>query len=260
MSLFVIKLGGASLQNLKTLESVASMVNLIKKSGKRVVIIHGGGPAINDELTKRGITWEFIQGQRHTTPEMMEVIEEVLASKLQKVILTELKNKNLEVKGLSGAKDKILFCTKSQKDLGLVGMIEHINTSAIINILESSPDVVPVIAPIGLGFSGERFNINADWAAAKIAVALKAEKLIFLTDQNGILDARGELIEAANEDLIQELIQSGVIYGGMFTKVSTMMSAVREGVSEVLVMNALEAHSFGTQPLGTRLVDNYSSR
>lgn len=260
MSIVVLKLGGASLQNLETIERVAFMVKELEASGKRPVIIHGGGPAINEELTQRGITWKFIKGQRQTTPEMMEVIEEVLATKVNGIIVDELKKVGVEAIGLSGAKDQILYCTQTNTELQQVGKVEEVQLAPILKSLELSGHMVPVIAPIGLGYQGEKFNINADWAAAKIAVALNAEKLIFLTDQNGILDGEGALIDVASADLIHEMINSGVIHGGMYTKVMTMMMAIDHGVSEVQVMNALLANLYGKESLGTRLVDNYSSK
>lgn len=260
MSIVVIKLGGASLQNLETLERLAFMVKELQSSGVRPVIIHGGGPAINLELTNRGLSWKFIKGQRQTTPEMMVVIEEVLATSVNGLIVDEFKKTGVEAIGLSGAKDKILFCTQTNSELQQVGKVEEVQLGAIQKVLQSSDLTVPVIAPIGLGYEGEKYNINADWAAAKIAVALNAEKLIFLTDQNGILDGEGALIDVASSELIHEMIDSGVIHGGMYTKVMTMMMAIDHGVSEVQVINALLANLYGKETLGTRLVDNYSPK
>ena len=260
MEVVVLKLGGASLQNLKTLESLALMLKDLLQSGVRPVIIHGGGPDINEELTRRGISWAFINGQRQTTPEMMEVIEEVLAKKVNGLIVHELKSSGLKTIGLSGAEDKILFCSQTNAELQQVGKVEVVELSSIKRILENSTDVIPVIAPIGVGYQGEKYNINADWAASKIAVALHATKLIFLTDQNGILDGEGALIDVATAEYIHEMIRTGVIHGGMYTKVLTMMMAIEEGISEVQVLNALLSHQYGRGPLGTRLVDNYSPK
>jgi acetylglutamate kinase len=251
MSTVVVKLGGAALQNPVTLEKLTLMVKQLQCGGSRPVIIHGGGPAINQELTSRGITWTFINGQRQTTAEMMGVIEEVLGTQVNRLIVDALTEAGLSVKGFSGGRDQLFYCTKVSAELGLVGKVEEVN----ISVLKNHPDIIPVIAPIGLGAFGEKYNINADWAAAKLAVALGAEKLIFLTDQNGILDSEGDLVDLATADLIHEMIDSGVIHGGMYTKVVTMMSALDSGVEEVQVMNALAAHQYGQLPLGTRLVE-----
>lgn len=252
MNKVVIKLGGAALQNIETLEKLSLMVKDLILQGMSPVIIHGGGPAINHELTLRGISWKFINGQRQTTPEMMKVIEEVLAIDVNNLIVGELIKFGVHAIGLSGARDQILFCSQIDSELGQVGKVEEINLTAI----HAHPELIPVIAPIGFGAQGEKYNINADWAAAKLAVAMGAQKLIFLTDQNGILNGEGELIEVATSNLIQQMIDSGVIHGGMFTKVMTMISALDQGIGEVHVMNALLAHQYRQQSLGTRLVES----
>lgn len=251
MSTVVIKLGGASLQNHETLGRLGSLVKLIQLEGSTPVIIHGGGPAINQELTARGISWTFINGQRQTTAEMVEVIEEVLATNVNRMIVSALKEAGLKARGLSGSKDQIFLCSQVSSELGLVGEVEEVGLS----VLGQDSSSVPVIAPIGFGKNGEIYNINADWAAAKFAIALGAEKLIFLTDQEGVIDGTGTLVDVASPEVIEEMISSGVIHGGMYTKVKTMMNALENGVGEVHVISAIRAHEYAKVSLGTRLVE-----
>jgi acetylglutamate kinase len=203
----------------------------------QVIVVHGGGPAINAELTKQGISWQFINGQRQTTSEMISVIEDVLVNKVNFDLVTQLNRANLSAIGLSGAKNSTLSCTQLNEELQFVGTVQHVNTEAIEAILSEEYSNIPVIAPIGVGADGEKYNINADWAAAKIAIALQAKKLIFLTDQNGILDKSGELIEDASLSFLNDLIASKTVTGGMYTKVLTIQDALEHGVPQVRVLN-----------------------
>lgn len=233
----VIKLGGSSLQNQATLKELAGLIEGYQKKFS-VVLVHGGGPAINQELIARGIEWKFINGQRQTTPEMMSVIDEVLATQVNGRIVTSLKEYGFYATGLSGARDHILFCKHADPELMQVGAITHVNTEKIEDLIAQMPSQIPVIAPIGTNAEGEKFNINADWAATQIAIALKARKLIFLTDQDGILGEKKRLLRSATPIVIHKMIQSGVIYGGMQTKVLAMISAIDAGVKHVHVLNA----------------------
>jgi acetylglutamate kinase len=237
----VIKLGGSSLSNPATLNELAVVVRGYRTRGYNVVVVHGGGPAINEELKSRGITWTFVNGQRRTTPEMIAVIEEVLGSKVNSMVAANLHAAGIPAVGLSGAKDGILFCKKQSEDLGLVGSVEGVDITGIQAVLDAENSPTPVIAPIGFGPNGLRYNVNADWAATKIAIALNAEKLVFLTDQNGILDGSQTLIRMAEPSMIHGLMEEGVISGGMHTKVLAMLTALDLGVQQVRVLNAAKA-------------------
>jgi acetylglutamate kinase len=248
----VIKLGGSSLQNLETIEQLSHAIRGFRKQGYEVVIVHGGGPAINQELTKRKIEWKFINGQRQTTPEMMIVIEEVLAGQVNSMLVWSLNDSFILSSGLSGASDDILLCKQANSELMQVGEVTNVDVTPIEEVLKRGE--TPVIAPVGVGLDGTKFNINADWAAAKIAIALGAEKLIFLTDQNGILDQHKKLVRSATPRTIHKMIDDGVISGGMFTKVSAMMTALAQGVEQVQVLNASAASRLSSQPkTGTTL-------
>jgi acetylglutamate kinase len=254
MNRILIKLGGSSLQNAKTLKQLVLLIQGLHEQGKQVVVVHGGGLAINQELTARGINWQFINGQRQTTPEMMSVIEEVLAVKVNSSLVDILTAAGVVAYGHSGAHQQTLVCTEANAELMQVGKIETVNTEAIEAILDLG--AVPVIAPIGVGLSQEKYNINADWAATKLAMALQVEKLIFLTDQNGILNEKSELVKVATPSLLNKMIESEVITGGMYTKVLTMIEALKSGVGSVQVLNAANASDLLLKTtMGTLLVD-----
>ncbi len=230
----VIKLGGASLQDETVLKTFTDALKEYRKYGYQVIVVHGGGPAINQELTKQHIQWNFYQGQRITTPEMIGVIEDVLHNKVNKQLVDHLNLEGVPSVGMSGAEGQTLFCTQASEKLGLVGNIETVNTEAIEAAMETS---VPVISTIGIGKNGEKYNINADWAASRIAQALKAKYLIFLTDQKGILSERMELIPELSISGLHTLIEEEVVLGGMLTKTKTILSALEGGVKAVRVMN-----------------------
>ncbi|RYZ77345.1 MAG: acetylglutamate kinase [Proteobacteria bacterium] len=237
----VIKLGGSSLASESTLDELSRLISGYRARGKNVVVVHGGGPAINEELTQRGITWSFVNGQRVTTPEMIEVIDEVLGSYVNSAVVGNLKADGIPATGLSGANHEILSCSQLNEELGLVGQVDEVDAAAIVAALKNGR--VPVIAPIGFancddGGSQKKFNVNADWAATKIAIALRAEKLIFLTDQNGVLDGKRDLVSRATPYDLKEMIGTGVVSGGMCTKVLAMIVALESGVSQVRVLNA----------------------
>lgn len=230
----LIKLGGAVLQDQELVKSICEDLMLIQSVGVSVVIVHGGGPAINEELTRRGIQWEFVGGQRVTSPEMMETIEMVLCGGVNRRIVRTLNQAGVPAVGLSGVDASTLLCKQADKKLGLVGKIEKVNTSYI----DSLKSVIPVIAPVGIGRNGEVFNINADWAASKLAEALKIDKLLFLTDQEGILDREMKLIPELDAGELESLIETGVVKGGMMAKTQTIIYALQSGVANVHVLNA----------------------
>lgn len=233
----VIKLGGSSLQNPDTVTQLALLVRGFLKQGNQVIVVHGGGPAINSELSKRGLTWQFINGQRQTTSEMMLVIDEVLSRVVNSSIVNQLQTAQVLATGVSAADAKILFCTQASEELLQVGQVESVNSEAIDKMLEST-QLTPVIAPVGYGEKNVKYNVNADWAAAKIAISLKAKKLIYLTDQLGILDEKKHLVQSLDPQGIDQMIKGGIILGGMYTKVQAMMAALASGVEHVRVLHA----------------------
>lgn len=241
----LIKLGGAALQDPALVASLCDDLSLIRSVGVNVVIVHGGGPSINNELTLRGITWEFIEGQRVTTPEMMDVIEMTLCGSVNRRIVRTLNQAGVRAVGISGTDAATLLCKRQNAKLQQVGEIVQVNTNyinAILNTQDQGIGSIPVIAPIGIGKKGEAYNINADWAASRIAQAIGVKKVLFLTDQNGILGADGKLIQELDAGELENLIDTGVVKGGMLAKVRTVVHALRHGVNDVHIINARHPH------------------
>jgi len=236
----LIKIGGAALQEPSLVSAICEDIRHIRSVGVKVVVVHGGGPSINNELKSRGISWEFIDGQRVTTPEMMEVIEMVLCGLVNRRIVRNLSGAGVKAIGMSGADASILLCQQASPKLGQVGQINKVDTQVIHSILTT--ETVPVIAPVGVGHEGEAFNINADWAAARIAQALGIQKVLFLTDQDGILGKDGKLIPELDAAELESMIESEVIKGGMLAKANTVIHALRHGVTEVQILNAKRPH------------------
>lgn len=234
----VIKQGGSSLELKETQRELASLVHGLRAAGHRVVVVHGGGPAINRGLMERRISWTFVDGQRRTSPEMMEVIEQVLARDINGMVVRGLEASGIGAVGLSGAAG-ILRCELASENLGLVGQVQDVEPGAILGALKCG--AVPVVAPLGVGPCGERLNVNADWAAARIAVALSADELVFLTDQDGVLGPTGRLVARATPADLLGSVEGGSISGGMRTKVLAMIDALESGVARVRVLNARQA-------------------
>lgn len=233
----LVKVGGAALEDAALVRAICEQLTIIRAVGVKLVLVHGGGAAINRELTTHGITWEFFEGQRITTPQMMEVIEMVLCGHVNKKIVRELNSRGVRALGVSGADAGILRCKQADARLGQVGSIEEVDTSVIENLMT---ECIPVLAPIGVGVAGRAFNINADWAAARVAQALNVKKMLFLTDQAGILDGKGRVIGELDAGQLEQLIETGVVKGGMLAKVRTILHALKAGVTDVHVLNARE--------------------
>ena len=236
----MIKLGGAALKDEALVRSICADLMLIRSVGVSLVIVHGGGPLINQELESKNISWEFIDGQRKTTPEMMDVIEMVLCGRVNRFLVRTLNHAGVRAVGISGADGATLMCKKAGDTLGQVGVIEEIDSGLIKAILATGG--IPVIAPVGMGYDGKAFNINADWAASRLAQSLEIQKMLFLTDQEGILNSSGALIQELDAGELENLIEVGVVKGGMLAKTQTILHALRHGVMDVHVINARRPH------------------
>lgn len=242
----LIKLGGAALQDASLVGSLCDDLALIRAVGVSLVIVHGGGPSINEELTTHGIQWKFIDGQRVTTPEMMDIVEMVLCGSVNRRIVRTLNHAGVRAMGMSGSDAKTLLCKQSNPELQQVGAIEEVDPTFINLILNSQTEpgkgCIPVVAPVGYGRDGRAYNINADWAASKIAQALNIRKIIYLTDQDGILDAEKKLISEIDAGELEQLIESGVVQGGMLAKARTMIDGLKNGVADIHILNARRPH------------------
>lgn len=242
----VIKLGGSALQDHALVEALCADLAAIRSVGVSLVLVHGGGPAINKELEIHGISWEFVDGQRVTTPEMMDVVEMVLSGSVNRRIVRTLNRCGVSAVGLSGSDAGMLACKPASRRLGRVGKIEHVDSALIHTVLntqiEAGKGCIPVIAPVGGSGDGSSFNVNADTAASRIAQALGVGKLIYLTDQDGILDGEKRLISELDAGELEGLIENGTVTGGMLAKAKAMLDAIRGGVDDIHVLNARRPH------------------
>lgn len=255
----VIKYGGSAMIDEKLKSSFSKDVSLLKYVGINPIIVHGGGPEIGSTLTRLNMESRFHRGLRITDENTMEVVVMVLAGKINKEIVLKINKNGGKAVGISGVDATIVEAKKKlveDVDLGLVGDVENINPS-ILNHL-SQAGYIPVVAPIGVDSEGKRYNINADSVASAIAVSLKAEKLIFLTDADGVLDKDGSLISSIDIGRIDSLIEDETISGGMIPKILSSRDAITEGVGKVHIINGKLLHSlleevFTQKGIGTEI-------
>lgn len=251
----VIKYGGHAMGDPKLARLFASDVVLLKQVGINPVIVHGGGPQIGDMLERLKIKSAFIDGLRVTDSDTVTVVEMVLAGTINKQIVSEINAAGGLAVGLSGKDGNLIRARKLRRtrrdpdsnierilDLGLVGEPDMI-APEVLEIFESSERMIPVIAPIGAGPSGETLNINADTAAGAIAAALAAKRLLMLTDVAGVLDGAGKLIAELTVNQARKLISDGTIHGGMIPKVETCLDAVAGGVEGAVIMDGRVPHA-----------------
>lgn len=242
----VIKYGGSALINPKIKDTIIKDIALMKLVGMHPVVVHGGGPDINSFLKKMNIESKFVNGLRVTSEETMEIVEMVLSGKLNKSIVTDIETQGVKCVGISGKDGGILKANKIVKDgidYGCVGEVESVDPTLIQSLIND--DFIPVIAPIGKDSMGNTYNINADYAAVAIAGALKAEKLVFLTDVEGVMrDVQDpdSIMSFIQSKAIQGLIEDGTISGGMIPKVECCMAAVKEGVNNVHILDGRVEH------------------
>lgn len=240
----VIKYGGAAQKDAELRASFARDVVLLKHIGVRPVIVHGGGPQIGKLLERLGKQSTFVDGLRVTDDETMEVVEMVLGGRVNHEIVELVQQAGGRAIGLTGSDGGMIRVrrrTKDGRDIGRVGEVIGVEPSAITAVAEAG--FVPVIAPIGVGEDGLTYNVNADEAAGAIAQALRAEKLILLTDVPGVLDADGRLIPELTRERARALVDAGVIKGGMIPKLECCSTAVQGGVSRAHVIDGRVQHA-----------------
>lgn len=260
----VIKYGGSAMLNPEINNTIVQDMVILKSVGLKPVIVHGGGPEINQTLADMNIESSFVEGLRVTTKETVDVVEMVLAGKVNKRIVSMIHLQGGSAVGLSGKDGMIIESTKMIKkdiDLGYVGEIVNINTKLINTLIEG--DFIPVISPIGTDHEGNTYNINADYAAVAIAGALKAEKLVFLTDVEGVLKDKEDpstLISYLSKSEANKYLEDGTIAGGMIPKVTCCLEAMEKGVKMVHILDGRVEHSlileiYTHEGIGTMLYD-----
>ena len=234
-AIIVIKLGGHAMVSDEALETFARDVVLMRQVGINPVIVHGGGPMINSMLDKLNIESEFIDGKRVTDSETISVVEMVLSGNVNKKIVQAINNQDGRAVGLSGKDAKLITCVQDKPELGLVGTPKNVNPEVIFNLFEN--DMIPVIAPLGSGIDGETLNINGDTVSGAIAAALKADRLLLLTDVSGVQDKDGSIITELDSNQIKNWINEGIISGGMIPKTETALMALEGGVRGVVILD-----------------------
>jgi acetylglutamate kinase len=243
----VVKIGGSVLDDEETLQNLCDDLFAIRKVGVELILVHGGRQAINDELTRRGIEWRFEDGIRVTTPQMMDVVEMVLCGQVNRRLVRALQASGLKAVGLSGADAGTLICKRGDERWGQVGTVERVGTQLLKQILEIEDELgkraIPVVAPVGLGRDGTAYNVNAEWAASRIASEMGVTKMIFMADQDGIVDAKGKLIPELDAGELEQLIEDGVLKDGQLARARTILQALQNKVPNVHILNARKPHA-----------------
>ncbi|WP_176086606.1 acetylglutamate kinase [Martelella sp. HB161492] len=250
----VVKYGGHAMGDVELGQAFASDIALLKQSGVNPIVVHGGGPQIGNMLKRLGIESKFEGGLRVTDQATVEIVEMVLAGSINKEIVALINQTGEWAIGLCGKDGNMVFAEKASKtmidpdsniervlDLGFVGEVVSVDTT-LLDLLAKS-EMIPVIAPVAPGKDGHTYNINADTFAGAVAGALRATRLLFLTDVPGVLDKNGELIKELTVEQARKLIADGTISGGMIPKVETCISAIDAGVEGVVILNGKVKHS-----------------
>ncbi len=258
----VVKYGGNAMTNEELKNAVMSDIVLLSLVGVKVVLVHGGGPEINDMLKRVGIESKFINGLRYTDEATVDIVKMVLAGKVNKELVSHLTRHKGKALGMCGIDGQMITASKMQSDpdLGFVGEIENVNTTPITDALDRG--YVPVIATVACDENGQTYNINADTAAARIAAELRAENLILMTDIVGLLkdkDDDGTLINTVQVSEVPFMKRQGIISGGMIPKIDCCVEAVRRGVKKTCIIDGRVPHSIliellSNEGIGTQFI------
>ena len=250
----VIKFGGHAMGEDAAMEAFARDIVLMKQCNVHPVVVHGGGPQINDMLSRLQIESSFVDGKRVTDAATVEVVEMVLSGRINKRIVQAINDQGGKAVGLSGKDAKLMICEKSRKtvkdpesniekvlDLGFVGEPVELNPDILTSFQDS--DFIPVVAPVAMGRNGETFNVNGDTAAGAIAGAMRADRLLLLTDVAGVKDVEGDVITDLTAENVRDLTAAGVIEGGMIPKTETALDAIAHGVGAVVILDGRARHA-----------------
>lgn len=232
----VVKFGGNAMGDEDAMADFARDIVLMRQVGMNPVVVHGGGPMINDLLAKLGIKSDWVRGKRVTDKATVEVVEMVLSGLVNKRIVQAINDQGGRAVGISGKDDDMMVCEADDPELGFVGRPVEMNVQVIRDLYNAG--IIPVIAPVATGMAdNETFNVNGDTAAGAIAGALKADRLLLLTDVSGVKNKDGEIVTQMTPDEVRAMIADGTIAGGMIPKTETALKAVDEGVRAVVILD-----------------------
>jgi acetylglutamate kinase len=232
----VVKFGGNAMGDEAAMAEFARDIVLMRQVGVNPVVVHGGGPMINDLLKRLGIQSEFVRGKRVTDKATVEVVEMVLTGLVNKRIVQAIMDEGGRAVGLSGKDDDLMVCEPDDPELGFVGKPVEMNVQVLRDLFDAG--IIPVVAPVATGMNpNETFNVNGDTAAGAIAGALKADRLLLLTDVTGVKNKDGEIVTQMTPDDVRAMIADGTISGGMIPKTETALAAVEEGVRAVVILD-----------------------
>jgi acetylglutamate kinase len=266
----VVKYGGHAMVDEDLKKDFALDIILMKYVGLNPVVVHGGGPQIGSFLKKLSIQSEFVDGMRVTDKQTMDVVEMVLVGKVNKEIVTLINQNGGQSVGLSGKDGNLITARKMRYvrkkgddqppeiiDIGMVGEVTGVNNDLLERLITGQ--FIPVIAPVGVGENGETYNINADHVAGRIAASLKARKLILLTDTQGVLDQKGNLLSSIQAEDSRNLIDNGTVTGGMIPKINCCVEALKGGVKKAHIIDGRKKHAilleiFTNEGIGTEVV------
>ena len=235
-SVVVVKFGGNAMGDEDAMAEFARDVVLMRQVGVNPVVVHGGGPMINEMLTKLGIKSEFVRGKRVTDKATVDVVEMVLCGLVNKRIVQAIMDAGGRAVGMSGKDDDLMVCVADDPELGFVGKPVEMNVQVLRDLYKAG--IIPVVAPVATGMAdNETFNVNGDTAAGAIAGALKADRLLLLTDVSGVKNAAGEVVTQMTPEEVRKMMADGVISGGMIPKTETALAALDAGVRAVVILD-----------------------
>jgi acetylglutamate kinase len=235
-AIVVVKFGGNAMGDAEAMAEFARDIVLMRQVGVNPVVVHGGGPMINDLLNRLGIKSEFVRGKRVTDQATVEVVEMVLTGLVNKRIVQAIMDEGGRAVGLSGKDDDLMVCEADDPELGFVGRPIEMNVQVLRDLFTAG--IIPVVAPVATGMDPlETFNVNGDTAAGAIAGALKADRLLLLTDVPGVKDTSGEIVTQLSPEQVKAMIADGTISGGMIPKTETALKAIEDGVRAVVILD-----------------------
>jgi acetylglutamate kinase len=256
----LVKISGSALNDKALVQNLCEDFAYMRAAGISLVIVHGGGLVINETLKSAGIEWTFHQGLRVTTPKMMNIIEDVMVKNVNATLVNTLNENGVRAQGFSGKTQGLLTCVRMDKHLGEVGQVVKVQAEQIEALLNSQKQsmqgTIPVVAPIGVDDNGHALNVNADWACVALAKALKVQKMIYLTNEDGIYTKEKFLISTVDTKGLKDLIADETATGGMAVKCQTIINALEAGIDHVHIINGVRPHAliqeiFTDQGVGT---------